>query len=166
MDRKPLFAQFDGDEVDGKRYGIGDELDGGTDAGTIAYLTGTGRFSATKPGEGSPIPDGADRPAPETMTRAEVLAELGAGESDDRLREALAMKREKLAEDAARENAPQGEGTSTDPLDGNAGPAIEYVESLSSVDDLNAAKTRETEGRNRSTVLAAIDKRIETLNAA
>lgn len=166
MDRKPLFAQFDGDEVDGKRYGIGDELDGGTDAGTIAYLTGTGRFSATKPGEGSPIPAGADRRPTADMSRAEILAELGAGESDDRLRDALEMKREKLDDDARQNGGGTEGGTGGDALGGNADAAITYVGGLSSVDDLNAAKAREVDGKNRSTVLSAIDKRIEALNAA
>lgn len=165
MDRKPLFAQFDGDEVEGKRYAIGDELASDTDAGTVAYLTGTGRFSATPPDQASPIPAGADRRPVAEMSRAEILAELGAGESDDRLREAVEMKREKLDEDAKREReeGTGGGGTDADPLAGNADAAISYVNGLDSVDALNDAKAREKAGKDRTTVVSAIDKRIEAL---
>lgn len=38
-------ANFDGDEVNGKRYALGDELAADVDAGTIRYLVQNGRFT-------------------------------------------------------------------------------------------------------------------------
>lgn len=47
-DEVKLYAQFDGDEFDGKRYALGDEVKG-LDAGTRDYLVSIGRISAAPP---------------------------------------------------------------------------------------------------------------------
>jgi hypothetical protein len=57
-------ANFDGDEVDGKRYKMGDRLADDVDAGTIAYLVQNGRFTPTTAGAaGSPSGGDSSDPA-------------------------------------------------------------------------------------------------------
>ncbi|MBA2720090.1 MAG: hypothetical protein H0U52_12770 [Chloroflexi bacterium] len=56
-------ANFEGDEIDGKRYGLGDTIAESVDAGTIAFLVQNGRITPNSPaddstsgGEGGPAP--------------------------------------------------------------------------------------------------------------
>jgi len=127
MSEKKYYAQFDGDEVDGKIYRLGEPLKDSVDAGTIAYLVGMGRIGSTPPAEANKdagdlsLPDDSDpRTAqarvladldPMEMTREELvshLAELATdGRGDDELREAVFGHRERVAArdaDAAEEN--------------------------------------------------------------
>lgn len=59
--REKYIANFEGDEIAGKRYGLGEEIADDVDAGTIAYLVQIGRITpksatdsdATSLGEGA-----------------------------------------------------------------------------------------------------------------
>ena len=54
-------ANFDGDEIDGKRYALGEKIADSVDPGTLAYLVQNGRitpFAEGTPGE----PSGGDDP--------------------------------------------------------------------------------------------------------
>lgn len=91
-----LYAQFQGDEVDGKVYDLGEPLADTVDGGTRAYLESTGRFAATNPGTVISVPS-ADKPL-EEMNRAELEATARSmvdlsSLSDDDLRGKLAQMR-------------------------------------------------------------------------
>jgi len=47
-------ANFEGDEIDGKRYSLGERIADSVDAGTIAYLVQNGRITAVTDGFNSP----------------------------------------------------------------------------------------------------------------
>ena len=49
-------------------------------------------------------------------------------------------------------------------LDNNANDAIAAVGKLTSLEELNALADKEAKGKNRSTVLAAINKQLDALN--
>jgi hypothetical protein len=51
-------ANFNGDEIDGKTYKLGDKIDDSVDAGTLAYLQQIGRITAV--GEGGEAPSGGE----------------------------------------------------------------------------------------------------------
>ncbi len=90
------FAQFDGDEIDGKVYKIGDEIDASVGAGTMEYLKGIGRIAVTKPAEPNVI-GSTDKPLAE-MNRSELeaaarsLIDLSDYE-DDQLRNEIERRR-------------------------------------------------------------------------
>lgn len=87
---KPLYAQFDGDEFDGRRYALGEEIASDMGSGTIEYLKVTGRIGFAKPATSIVVPAN-DRPL-DSMTRAELEATIRAETpipadvSDDELR--------------------------------------------------------------------------------
>jgi hypothetical protein len=48
-------ANFDGDEIDGKRYSLGEKIDDNVDPATIAFLVQNGRITPYAPGiDGEP----------------------------------------------------------------------------------------------------------------
>jgi len=107
MDRKPLYAQFDGDEVDDTVYRLGDPLDEKVDSGTVQYLVTTGRFSASRPAKTIVIPAGGFDKDIGSMTRAELETEALSATaahiskvSDDELRSVIERHRETQGEDA------------------------------------------------------------------
>jgi hypothetical protein len=55
-------ANFDGDEIDGKRYALGERIADTVDAGTIAYLVQNGRITGTAEG-GADTPSGGTEEA-------------------------------------------------------------------------------------------------------
>lgn len=110
MDRLPLYAQFDGDEFAGTRYALGDPIDEKLDDGTVAYLTAEGRIAATRPVSTIATIAVGERPDPATMTRVELLNELGHGQDNDVLRDAVTRKRENEADTGEEDD----EGGSTD----------------------------------------------------
>jgi hypothetical protein len=100
MDRPKLYAQFDGDEIDGVTYGLGDEIKDTVDAGTIAFLEGRGRIASAPPSVSSMIPI-VDKPL-DAMNRAELErtfvaeADLSTA-SDEDLKRAIQAGRDKAA---------------------------------------------------------------------
>lgn len=163
MDPKPpLYAQFDGDEVDGKFYGLGEVIDRDRhSAQTIGFLETNGRISATKPADPN-APD-ASRPVA-SMSRAQLLAELADGEDDDSLREAVERRRERVAEDAARERDDSGKDNG-DPRLAKSIPKIKAaLESETNLDTLRELHSAESKGQNRAGALDAIDDRIRELS--
>lgn len=105
-DKAPLFAQFDGDEIDGKVYPLGKEIDASVSAGTLEYLKSIGRIGFAKPSTPIMVPP-ADTPI-EDMDRAQLeatalsMVDLSSM-SDDDLRDKIAGLREGKAKDS--ENA-------------------------------------------------------------
>lgn len=65
-------ANFEGDEIDGTTYNLGDKIKRGIDAGTLAYLVQNGRItpttpdSANAPAGGEPADMGDGKGAPST----------------------------------------------------------------------------------------------------
>lgn len=57
-------ANFTGDEVDGHRYELGEELKDNVDAGTIAYLVQNGRFTPKSPGDSNEPAGGTEEAIP------------------------------------------------------------------------------------------------------
>lgn len=100
---KVYVANFEGDEIDGKRYAYGDEIDESVDAGTIRYLVENGRLTELSEGDpivpaidsGSPLGLDAGLKAAATMTRAEMLSELAADMPDHELRIAVEARRQR-----------------------------------------------------------------------
>jgi hypothetical protein len=165
MDRTPLYAQFDGDDVDGKRYELGEELSTDTDPGTVAYLTTNGRFAAVKPGDEDAHSYDTSTPTAD-MGRLALLAELGAGQSDETLREAVERKREHDAEEAEADRKRVAEAEQNDPLSGNLTKATDYIATVTDPAELATLKDRETNGAGRKGVFEAIEKRAEAIKTA
>jgi hypothetical protein len=124
MSRTPiLYAQFDGEDVDGKRYALGDPLDADINPGVRTYLVSAGRFASTNP-IATAAPTGAslsDMPV-EDMTRAELesaaiaaMTARAAEASEEDLKRAITAHREMLADRA-------GEGQPFTPSSGDAMP--------------------------------------------
>lgn len=161
----PLYAQFDGDEIDGKRYAIGEEIDLDRHTpGTLTYLSGLGRLGGSKPTEGVII----DTTVPvSAMNRAQLLAELSVHHADDDLREAVQAKRDHEAGQAAdaRGEPVKGEDDKGDSVLDQSIPKL--TASLDTIDDparLATLREVEAKGKNRDGALAAIDARIAALN--
>ena len=95
------FAQFEGLEVDGKRYALGDQISAKVDAGTLAYLSSVGQIGASRPALAIMVP-AAEVPLSE-MTREQLVATFRAelvipdDLDDDRLRDAIEAQRLGLA---------------------------------------------------------------------
>jgi len=67
-----LYTQFDGEEINGVRYKLGDAIERDVDAGTVRYLLQTGRLSDTPPNtDGVLLPPMRETPLLE-MSRAEL----------------------------------------------------------------------------------------------
>lgn len=189
MADKKYYAQFDGDEVDGKVYKLGEPLKDSVDAGTITYLVGMGRIGSTPPAEPNKdagdlgLPDDSDpRTAqlrvladldPMDMTRAELVAHLAElatdGREDDELREAVFGHRDRLAERAAV-SANEGGATDDDVrLRAILGGKVEDVNTTVAefTDKAKLARLREleVEGKDRAGVKAAIDDKVASLEA-
>lgn len=78
-------ANFDGDEIDGKRYALGDRIDSNVDAGTIAFLVTQGRITPTTEGmAGTPSggTDEATRPAGAKAEEGPTLTAAQQAEAD------------------------------------------------------------------------------------
>ena len=126
MDRAPLYAQFDGDEIDGKVYGLGDEILDKVDAGTRTVLTGMGRIAASRPTVPYSQPIDAGKHI-DDMTRPELeqsalaaLASTMSEASDDDLRRAIEHAREtaesrrnEAEDERKRQAAGNGAGTTS-----------------------------------------------------
>lgn len=127
-----LYAQFDGDEVDGIKYALGDEIRTDKhDAGTLAYLTETGRIAAGKPATTIVIPADEGKPV-EEMSRLELeqgamaaLSSRLSDASDDQLREAIEAGRER---DQAARDAQAASRADTGTGDDNRGSTADYDE--------------------------------------
>jgi hypothetical protein len=94
------FAQFDGDEINGKRYGIGEEIADSVDAGTLAFLVAGGRIASTPPAASSALPLAVAKPVAE-QTREELIQTILAqgalrlaDATDEELRYAIERDRE------------------------------------------------------------------------
>lgn len=102
--RDVYVANFEGDEINGKRYSVGDEIADDVDGGTIAYLVGIGRITHTTtadskqpavggepdaltPQSTDPL-DGAHLTEEETAARDKLVEDEGA--NLDKLREIAA----------------------------------------------------------------------------
>lgn len=111
---KPVyFAQFDGDEIDGKVYKIGDEIDASVGAGTMEYLKGIGRIAVTKPAEPNVI-GSTDKPVAE-MNRSELEAtargmiDLSSYDDED-LRNEIGRRRAAIEADRSAQNGQESQG--------------------------------------------------------
>jgi len=118
-----LYAQFDGDEIDGTVYPLGAKIDDKVDAGTRLFLMERGRIAATKPPAVIVLPVDDGKPV-EDMTRAELessamaaIAARMADASDDQLREAIEGGRDAVRAKAAEQQA----GTPQAPVDSERG---------------------------------------------
>jgi hypothetical protein len=165
MDPAKLYAQFDGDEVDGKRYALGEPLDEKVDFGTRSVIEASGRWATTPPDKDAhtSLPG---LPSTLMMSRAELIAELTAGMPDSDLRDALDRKREDEASRLKAAQDDQGAGSTTvpaGPLDGSAADAIDAVGKVETVAELDSLRAAEVAGKDRTTVLAAIDKRVAAI---
>lgn len=88
-EQAPLYAQFDGDEYNGKTYSLGDKVEG-LDRGTEGYLLGLGRIANTIP---AALAIDTSREV-SGMSRVQLLMEIAEGKSDDDLREMVTNRRE------------------------------------------------------------------------
>jgi len=121
----PLYAQFDGDDVDGKRYKLGEPLADSADAGTRLYPTTTGRFGGSRPANAFTPPVASDKPVGD-MTRDELVETILAAGSkrldtmgEDELRDLVERDRSK-----ADQPADEGDGDDKgDELTGDEGGA-------------------------------------------
>ena len=117
MKRPPLFAQFDGEDIAGTRYGLGDEIDASVPGAILDILSDQGRISANKPTVITAPLVGSDK-AVEDMSRSElegsalsIMSTRILSMPSDDLREAIERSRAQDA-DGAKEDAPtEGEGT-------------------------------------------------------
>jgi len=190
-EEKPkLYAQFDGDEFNGTRYALGDEVNG-LDAGTREFLTREGRIGATPPAAINATPSFQGK-APADMSRAELeAATLASIDLSNVTDEQLIARLEGQDDDedeqeqgdrieqgeAASEPAPAPSETSTsetsgpapfDPAAVLAGTIPDVEARLGSITDreqLEQLKTAEVAGAKRSGVSKAIDARIAALPA-
>lgn len=96
MDPATLYAMFDGDDIDGKRYALGDPIDADINVGVRNLLVAQGRISSAKPDGSGIVTDTTRNPA--DMSRAELLAELSSDMPDDKLADAVAQKRAQQAD--------------------------------------------------------------------
>lgn len=100
---KCYIANFEGDEIDGRRYAYGEEIDERLDAGTANYLVQNGRLTELSEGDplvpaldaGSSIHGDQGRKAASSMTRPEMLSELAGDVPDHELRRAVEAKRQR-----------------------------------------------------------------------
>jgi hypothetical protein len=181
-----LYTQFDGEEIDGKRYKLGEAVSRDLDAGTVRYLIDTGRLSDTAPlpaDSGTMIPP-LREPELHQMTRAELetaarnsldLSDL----SDDDLRRGIERNRsasrgEPIDGDQGlgmegdgstpREPAPAPNSGATELAAILAGsvPSIEKaIATETDREKLQALHDMEAGAQNRTTALAAIDERLK-----
>jgi hypothetical protein len=115
MNPIPLFAQFDGDEIDGKRYAFGAQIDDSVDAGTRAVLLGMGRIATSPPAPAFGMPVDSGKPVAD-MTRPELAAAAQAAFAaqvadldDDKLRDGITRHREQVEAARAEEQAKRDE---------------------------------------------------------
>lgn len=154
---KSYVSNFEGEEVDGRRYALGEGIDAGVDGGTIKYLTSTGRITELGPNDAPSTAGGSAIEMPprdvSTMSRVQLLVELASGESDDELRRAVERKRE--AETASREG---GGGFDAEAfVDRNIDDISDDELKALTPEQLAEVRAAEVENRNRSTLLERID---------
>jgi hypothetical protein len=189
-DKTTYFANFDGDEINGRRYGLGDPIDDDVDTGTLVYLAQTGRITATQPDKGALVehPDAVDLPLGD-MTRQQLesaaLATINLSSySDEELRQRIDESRRDQAARADRADTPPpsdttgadtGEGEEgADPaaadraaiLNGNLSEVEARVAAMDSVEALQQLRDDEAAGKKRTGALSAIDARITALKPA
>jgi hypothetical protein len=175
------FANFEGDEINGKFYALGDTIADDVDVGTLGFLESTGRIGATKPDTANGfVPLTLDDKPLDRMTRAELEAAAMATidlsrYSDDELRSQVEGHR--AGPDAADDDEESESMTSTtggekppfDPAAILAGtiPDVETrLGDISDVAQLDELETTEVAGQGRTGVGAAIKKRREALQSA
>lgn len=118
---KPAYyAQFDGDEVEGKFYKLGDPIDEKVPAGTIEYLKSIGRIAVTKPAAASVVVP-ADL-ALEDMSREQLEATARSmidlsSYDDDQLRSEIGRRRALIEEERREELARNGQESQDEPTD-------------------------------------------------
>lgn len=125
------FAQFDGDEIDGKVYRLGDQIEESVTGGTLEYLKSIGRIAVTKPAEPNAVSQ--DKPL-ENMTRAELEATARnmidlSGYEDEALRSEISRRRAAIEQDKAEDAkraAEQSQGGETDEEKANADRQAAY----------------------------------------
>jgi len=71
MKRPPLFSQFDGEDINGTRYGLGDEIDADTPGAILTILEDQGRIASYKPTMLA-VPLAGTEKAVKDMSRAEL----------------------------------------------------------------------------------------------
>lgn len=99
-------ANFDGDEIDGKRYALGDTIDAKVDAGTIAFLVQNGRITPNSPsddstsgGEGGKAPAGNDQDSGKDPFEGYDLGEDERAEASQLVKDNQAPALRQIAED-------------------------------------------------------------------
>jgi hypothetical protein len=163
-------ANFEGDEIDGVIYSLGDEIPKPgkpmPDPGTLRYLVQIGRITEKAEGD-SDAPAGgtteASNPAglalsavtpTRNMDRAALIAELTAGIGDEELREALERKRRAVAVPLM----PDGDEFDAEAF-ANRNVTEITDDALRALPAERLAEVREAEvaGRNRPSLLTRID---------
>lgn len=135
-----LYAQFDGDEIDGKRYALGDKIDDSVDAATRGFLIDAGRLSASAPARAFTMPVAVDKPVGD-MTRDELVEAILAGGASRLATMDDAALRDAVERDRAGQ-APTGDSSTSD----NAPPPPPPPPSLSGMTTAQLEKTAADEG--------------------
>jgi hypothetical protein len=144
----PYYGRFDGQEVDGKVYALGDPIDEDVDAAVIDVLIGLGRLTTTRPTvDGAPtIP--TETKAVEDMSRVELEAaamdamrsRLGEAPDED-LRRVVTQHREAVGADADEGEEPDATTLADKPLDEMSAKELDAVAGAEGV-DVSKARTK------------------------
>lgn len=120
MKRPPFFAQFDGEDINGMRYGLGDEIDADTPGAILDILADQGRIAANKPTVIT-APISGNAKSVDDMSRAElegsalsILSTQVMAADDDKLRSTIEGYRAEQADKA--EGAPADDAKPLDKM--------------------------------------------------
>lgn len=126
-DQLTYYSQFDGQDVGGKRYALGEAIDSGTPLGLLSILTGMGKVATTKPNtdSGVVIVGEAETKPVANMNRPELeraainimSARVGAVD-DDTLRRMISEHQAAQAEGDPEGDAHEADDGMTDNDDG------------------------------------------------
>lgn len=152
-------SNFEGEEINGRRYALGEGIDESVDAGTIRYLVSNGRITELGPND-APATAGGDAVEmplrdPATMNRVQLLAELASDQSDDELRRMVTAKREHEASE--RQAGGSGEFDAEAFVDRNLDDISDDEIKALSPEQLAAVRAAEKDDRDRETFYQRLD---------
>lgn len=178
-----LFTQFDGEEINGVRYKLGDPIERDVDAGTVRYLLQAGRISDTPPNtDGVLIPPMRETPLIE-MSRAELEVTARnsidlSERSDEELIKGIERHRDAARGEAVDTDGAMQAAVTPAPAEPRTDEQLAEVlkvpvqsvaiavNSMEDVAEIERLRALEVAGEDRQTALAAIDKRIAALKSA
>ncbi len=168
------FAQFDGEEINGERYAVGDPIKGDLDEATVEILMGLGRISTNRPAAGSSIPP-IEEKAIEDMSRTELEAAAieavryrAAQANTNDLRNMVQRHRDERDE-AARgddddgDQGGEGDDEGEDDKPETVSALTARIATITERSALDVERHNEVVGQNRESAVKAIDKRIAAL---